>query len=348
VQNYGPDHGAAGNGVVVVHSDPNLIEHGFISHEMGHAFVLPHSWSANPDTVYGDGWDIMSWDTGTSPTSDFRVAFEGAQGTAGPGLNLRNIQALGLLPKGGKWTPATTNFSETIYLHPLNQHHVCLRYVAAQIPPTATNPVRPSNSTFTVEYRHKAGPDAGIPQDAVLIHEIRGNGLSYLQPTWGSQLLVGQQFITPSPQVFIKVLVIDTNAQVAKVQISSPATVPNLLRKSWSLARATARAAGFGTVTTGSKPGAVTQPIVDTQSPAAGSTAAYGSDISVHLSFRLVIVVRQGSPGPLEQPIPTTLRQSEWLTTKVNQDSLQLQIWNLELVVPGLTCVGEPPSVSRP
>lgn len=57
VQNFGPDHGAIGLGtdVVVVHSNPVFCEFGFICHEMGHGFGLPHSYSANPDAGYGDG-----------------------------------------------------------------------------------------------------------------------------------------------------------------------------------------------------------------------------------------------------------------------------------------------------
>lgn len=44
-----------------VHQDPTLCEFGFIAHEMGHGFGLPHSNSANPDIVYGDGFDLMSF-----------------------------------------------------------------------------------------------------------------------------------------------------------------------------------------------------------------------------------------------------------------------------------------------
>lgn len=179
VQNWGFDHGFAGNGVVIVHKDPNLIEYGFICHEMGHGLGFPHSWSANPDTEYGDGWDIMSWDTATSVTSDYQTTFESASGKAGPGLNARNIEALGSFPPGGIWTPSQpsqTYFDTTITLHALNQPYGGSGYVVAEIPPNATNRARTSNSRFTVEFRHKGGsgskdstggPDQGIPSDAV-------------------------------------------------------------------------------------------------------------------------------------------------------------------------------------
>ena len=77
VQNYGVDHGAAGNGVVIVHQDPALCEFGFICHEMGHGFDLPHSLAANPDFEYGDGWDVMSFAT---TTPQFPIAFQGTNG----------------------------------------------------------------------------------------------------------------------------------------------------------------------------------------------------------------------------------------------------------------------------
>ncbi len=55
VHNFGVDHGAAGNGILIVHQNPALCEFGFICHEMGHGLGLPHSFVANPDMEYGDG-----------------------------------------------------------------------------------------------------------------------------------------------------------------------------------------------------------------------------------------------------------------------------------------------------
>jgi hypothetical protein len=88
VQNFGVDHGAAGNGVLIVHQDAALCEFGFIAHEMGHGFGLPHSNSANPDMVYGDGWDVMSFAT---TTFQFTIQFKGTRGDATVGLNARNL-----------------------------------------------------------------------------------------------------------------------------------------------------------------------------------------------------------------------------------------------------------------
>jgi hypothetical protein len=118
VQNFGVDHGAAGNGVLIVHQDPNVCEFGFIAHEMGHAFGLPHSNSANPDMVYGDGWDLMSFAT---TTFQFPIQFRGTRGDATVGVNARNLEALNAVPVRRTWAPAAADFSAQIVLDPLNQ-----------------------------------------------------------------------------------------------------------------------------------------------------------------------------------------------------------------------------------
>ena len=102
IQNFGIDHGAAGNGILIVHKDSNLCEFGFISHEMGHGFNLPHSYSASPDMEYGDGWDVMSFAT---TTFQFPIQFKGTQGSATVGLNARNLEALNAIPNCRIWSP---------------------------------------------------------------------------------------------------------------------------------------------------------------------------------------------------------------------------------------------------
>jgi len=217
VQNFGVDHGAAGNGVLIVHQNPTLCDLGFIAHEMGHGFGLPHSNSANPDMVYGDGWDIMSFAT---TTFQFPLQFRGTQGNASVGLNARNLEALNVVPAGRTWIPTAPDFSAQITLDPLNQapigNHGAL---IVKIPPNATRPPRASGSSYTVEFRRKAGWDRNIPEDAVLIHEIRSNSLSYLQPGIWSRFTGGQQFVTPDPMVFIQVVSIDSGLGTASLRV---------------------------------------------------------------------------------------------------------------------------------
>jgi hypothetical protein len=214
VQNYGVDHGAAGNGVLIVHSDPALCEFGFICHEMGHGFGLPHSFAGDPDMEYGDGWDVMSFAT-TTPL--FTIAFEGSAGWATVGLNARNVEALGAMPARRVWDPPGNDFSEWVTLDPLSQppfgNH---GFLVVKIPPLATTPARPSGSTYQVEFRRRDGWDQATPQDTVLVHEVRTNGLSYLQRV---QLTAGMQYVTPDPQVYIRVVSIDATQTSATVRL---------------------------------------------------------------------------------------------------------------------------------
>ncbi len=157
VHNFGVDHGAAGNGILIVHQNPSLCEFGFIAHEMGHGFGLPHSFSANPDREYGDGWDVMSFAT---TTFQFPIQFRGTQGDATVGLNARNLEALKAVPAGRTWVPGTPDFSAQLTLDALNQPPIGNRgALVAKIPPTATRPARTGNSAYTVEFRRRAGWD---------------------------------------------------------------------------------------------------------------------------------------------------------------------------------------------
>jgi hypothetical protein len=217
VHNYGVDHGFAGNGVLIVHGNPSVCEYGFICHEMGHGHGLPHSWSSNPDFQYGDGWDVMSFAT---TTFNFPVTFNGTQGAATVGLNARNLEALGAVPPGRSWTPPGPDFSAAVTLDPLNQPLIGSHgHLIARIPPSATQPARPSQSTYLVEFHRKAGWDQAIPQDAVSVREVRTNGNSYLEPAMWGQLTAGQRYETPAPRVFVHVAAIDSAAGFATLRI---------------------------------------------------------------------------------------------------------------------------------
>lgn len=207
VHNYGVDHGFAGNGVVIVHANPTLCEFGFICHEMGHGMGLNHSWAANPDFQYGDGWDVMSFAT---TTFQWTITFQGTQGAATVGLNAHNLDVLAATPAGRTWQPSGPDFSASVALDPLNQpaigNHGSL---VVKVPPAATNPTRPSASTYMAEFRHRAGWDQGIPEDSVTIREVRTDGNSYLQPGIYQRFKAGDQFVSADPKLFIRVVSID-------------------------------------------------------------------------------------------------------------------------------------------
>ena len=217
IQNFGIDHGAASNGILIVHQSATLCEFGFIVHEMGHGFGLPHSNSANPDMVYGDGWDVMSFAT---TTFQFPIQFRGTQGDATVGLNARNLEALNAVPVNRTWMPPAPDFSAQITLDPLNQPPIGNHGVLiAKIPANGTKPPRANGSVYTMEFRRKAGWDRNIPEDAVLIHEMRSNGLSYLQPGIWGRFIVGQEFVTTAPSVFIRVVGIDSTVGTATLRV---------------------------------------------------------------------------------------------------------------------------------
>lgn len=214
VQNFGVDHGAAGNGILIVHGDPTVCEFGFICHEMGHGLGLPHSFAGDPDMEYGDGWDVMSFAT-TTPL--FTIAFQGSTGWATVGLNARNVEALGAMPARRVWTPPGNDFSESVTLDPLSQppfgNH---GFLVVKIPPSSSVPARPSGSTYQVEFHRRDGWDQAIPQDTVLVREVRTNGLSYLQRL---QLTAGMQYVTPDPPVYLRVVGIDATQASASVRL---------------------------------------------------------------------------------------------------------------------------------
>jgi hypothetical protein len=216
VHNFGIDHGAANNGIIIAHADPNLCEFGFICHEMGHGHGLPHSFSANPDFEYGDGWDLMSFAT---TTSQFEIDFQGARGAATVGLNARNLEALNAVPARRLWSPAGPDFSESLVLQPLNQMPLGRRgYLVAKLWPSSSAPARANGSSYSVEFRRRVGWDRAIPRDAVLVHELRADGRSFL-PVMGLNLVAGEQFVTPDPQLFVRVVSIDAATESASVRI---------------------------------------------------------------------------------------------------------------------------------
>jgi hypothetical protein len=167
--------------------------------------------------VYGDGWDVMSFAT---TTFQFPIQFRATKGDATVGLNARNAEALNVVPTGRTWLPSAPDFSAQITLDPVNQppigNHGAL---IAKIPANATRPPRTNGSSYTVEFRRKAGWDRNIPEDAVLIHEVRSNGLSYLQPAIWGRFTTGQEFVTPDPRVFARVTSIDSAVGAATLRV---------------------------------------------------------------------------------------------------------------------------------
>jgi hypothetical protein len=192
---------------------------------MGHIFGLDHSFDTSPRPclsgdgrpgAYCDKWDIMS----VANVWTFNNAF----GANGPGLNAPYLDKLGCVPANRIWTPPASNpdFGGTVTLAALN-HPEAHGSLMMKFPRSSGS--NPSvNSTYTVEFRRKTGWDAGIPNDTVLIHEVRSDGLSYLQTTApGPEFLPGSEFSFASRSLSLRVVKFDTDASTADilVQLSS-------------------------------------------------------------------------------------------------------------------------------
>ncbi len=211
IQSWGIDHGAAGNGVVFVDANAAAFEPTFISHEMGHLFGLGHSFG-EPGVApcitghgeYCDAWDVMS----AMNVFSYTGTFESWSVRSGPGLNAFAARSLGALPPQRIRRIDRAVSGERVALAALNQPLREGEIYVVDIPP------------YTIEYRHKAGWDAGLPSDAVLVHAEKG-GRSYLELTPGNAgLHAGDHYVTASPRVDIDVESIDPVLQRAVVRIT--------------------------------------------------------------------------------------------------------------------------------
>jgi hypothetical protein len=150
------------------------------AHEMGHTFGLQHS-SAGNGNGYGNMWDVMSVD-GPCRT-------EPGYGRIGqhPIAYQKNI--LG-------WIPAERIFAA----EPDSQATIALEQTA--VPATgnyllARIPIRDTEAGdhyYTIEARRRAGYDASLPGDAVIIHEVDPDSNPQVRPVStaaGGNMFVG-------------------------------------------------------------------------------------------------------------------------------------------------------------
>jgi hypothetical protein len=172
------DSGSAGGEVLL---DPLAWNTRFAAHEMGHGYGLDHSFSNDTTAFHGGGpgeyddpWDEMSAQavfTANNPT----------WGPAAIGFNAFARDKLGFLPMNRIVTFGSNGASAGTYnLAPL-------QVSAAAGPLLVRVPFDPGDlfHYYTVEFDRKLGSSQAIPNDIVLIHEVR-NG----QPTLLRQLSV--------------------------------------------------------------------------------------------------------------------------------------------------------------
>lgn len=210
------DSGGQGGRVLL---DPLAWFPSFAAHEMGHGYGLDHTfddtgtvYDPNSDSrpgSYGDGWDIMSAMVFGNSDPTFTNRF----GTSGPGLNALNLEKKGWLE--AQRVSTWDHTSQTVTLAALNLPGAN-GHLMAKVPFDPANPGR----YYTVEFRRKMGWDAGIPRDAVLIHEVRADGLFYLiRANGGAERLPDQTFRDAANNVAITVLNINSTLSTATVNV---------------------------------------------------------------------------------------------------------------------------------
>jgi len=170
------DSGRTGNRVLL---DANAWRHVYAAHETGHVLGFDHSfdnrespWDPYDDGrngAYGNSRDIMS----AEAFGGLPATFDSHFGPAGPGMNAINRAAVGWLA-----ADRITDLSFVPGVPWNSQFYVSsLDNVAARGNPLfrITGNGRYRDATlptvvYTVEFRPRSGWDAGLPEDAVVIH----------------------------------------------------------------------------------------------------------------------------------------------------------------------------------
>jgi hypothetical protein len=150
---------------------PPDIDVGGAAHESGHGIGLNHSFSNDPNYrnadwaqigEYDNPWDVMSW-------ANCYSAVTAAFGNGPLGLTAFHLDRMGWLPRSRIITFGADGVSsKAIMLSALNAPSVSGSLIV-RIPFDPGDLQR----HYTVEYRRKSGWDAGIPQNTVMINEVK-------------------------------------------------------------------------------------------------------------------------------------------------------------------------------
>jgi hypothetical protein len=239
VVNIDANAGKGARGVLFAHPDSAPFAPTFEFHEMGHEFGLDHSFGEGAEPCLGgdgrpgaycDQWDIMSAAVDGSWVHSF-IDEKGRP--SGPGLNGPNLQRLGGVSPSRVWTPPSGFFVWSLVLESLRRHDadkLCLAtFVDRSMDPAASD-----FSTYFLEYRHPEGWDRGLPNDTVLIHEVRfSDGLSRLLTNInGGQLQINTPFTPPGGTATVLLNGIDAAAGTAALDVSGTVLCKIMARSS--------------------------------------------------------------------------------------------------------------------
>jgi hypothetical protein len=199
-----------------------------LTSEMGHGYGLEHAFAtvdcgaSSNFGEYCDYYDVMGVSTGGFQYHQPAYLMPGGSDWSGPGMNAFNLEKLGWIPAGRETTAVGTT-TITSLSAPNATGFLVIKA------PIDTDPTH----YYTVEYRRKLNWDTGIPQDAVVIHEVNSNAvaghtlpLSYLVSKSGRLdteigFKAGETY-HGSGGVVITVLAIDPVANTATVNVSRP------------------------------------------------------------------------------------------------------------------------------
>ena len=232
----GLDRGGSGaSGGPNVLLDSNAFRHTYLAHEMGHALGLGHSFDTNPDPwdkdndntpgAYGNSHDIMS----AEGFAGLPATFPGNSGSTGPGLNAPTRETLGWLPASKIITyphrPGEI-WDVPIEVGALNVDGAPGNFLV-KIIPSGFSPL--PDLEYCIEYRRKAGWDAGAAGDAVVIHQILPGDHPRVvwSPRDDQDWRPGDRFVDAARQLFIHV--VTTDASSARVRLGGAlSTLPRI------------------------------------------------------------------------------------------------------------------------
>lgn len=196
-------------------ADPNCLNVTFAAHETGHAFGYKHSfddsgrihepaWPSQPGEYY-DHWDIMSAMDVKSYNTHLGVA-------GGPEMNapykakssfIPAQRTKTLIPDSYYWKYATVEIAA------INRPE---SFGALMVK------IGTSSANYTaIEFRQVRDWDQGLPQDAVLVHQVK-DGVSYLQ-NWNNPDLTKGESLSISGVASVTVQEIDVDRGTAKVTV---------------------------------------------------------------------------------------------------------------------------------
>lgn len=149
---------------------PDTVDMGSMTHEVGHGLGYQHSFSDDPNFLdaswaqigeYDDEWDAMSWANASGTlTANY--------GWAAPGMNGPHRDRMGWLRHEDIMTFGADGAAQgVVSLAPLYSNGAGIKLVRVPFDPADLF------HYYTVEYRTKAGYDAGFDSSIVMIHEVK-------------------------------------------------------------------------------------------------------------------------------------------------------------------------------